>query len=178
MAVEVSGVTPRAHHSWIKGQPPLQSPTSDRLSVTQLTPLRLRFQRTSQQHAMPVRSPALPQPHPRSWLVNARWKPEDSFTRTQVFLFSVIHTLSCWLALCNLFALGLAVTAPQDWNVSQRLLLAFCYLLIIGSLTAVWCCLQPRPQSQAWGLWSVIAFWLCYILKLSHWVAGMTARLA
>jgi hypothetical protein len=38
-----------------------------------------------------------------------------------------------------LFTLGLAVTAPQDWNVGQKLLLASCYLLIVGSLTAVWC---------------------------------------
>jgi hypothetical protein len=52
--VEVTGVTPRTHHSWIKGQLPLQSPTSDRLSMIQLVPLRLRFQRTSQQHAITV----------------------------------------------------------------------------------------------------------------------------
>jgi hypothetical protein len=38
-----------------------------------------------------------------------------------------------------LFPLGLAVTAPQDWNIAQKLLLASCYLLIVGSLIAVWC---------------------------------------
>jgi hypothetical protein len=38
-----------------------------------------------------------------------------------------------------LFTLGLAATAPQDWNVGQKLLLAFCYLLIVGSLTALQC---------------------------------------
>jgi hypothetical protein len=38
-----------------------------------------------------------------------------------------------------LFALGLAVTAPQDWSVVQRLLLALCYRLTVGSLTAVLC---------------------------------------
>jgi hypothetical protein len=38
-----------------------------------------------------------------------------------------------------LFALGLAVAAPQDCKVGQKLLLAFCYLLIVGSLTAVYC---------------------------------------
>jgi hypothetical protein len=35
------------------------------------------------------RSPALPQPHPGSWLVNTRCKPEDSFTRTQ--MCSLLH---------------------------------------------------------------------------------------
>jgi hypothetical protein len=49
-AVKVTGVTPWIHHSWIKEQPPLQSQTSDRLSVTQVTPLRLSFQRTTQQY--------------------------------------------------------------------------------------------------------------------------------
>jgi hypothetical protein len=32
-----------------------------------------------------LRSPALPQPYPGSWLVNARQKPEDSSTRTQMY---------------------------------------------------------------------------------------------
>jgi hypothetical protein len=38
-----------------------------------------------------------------------------------------------------LFAIGLAVTAPQEWNTGQKLLLAFCYLLIVRSLSAVQC---------------------------------------
>jgi hypothetical protein len=47
-----------------------------------------------------------------------------------ILLISIVATL---------FALGLAVTAPQDWNTGQRLLLPSCYLLIVGSLTAVQC---------------------------------------
>jgi hypothetical protein len=38
-----------------------------------------------------------------------------------------------------LFALGLTVTATQYWNIGQRLLLVFCYLLIVGSFTAGQC---------------------------------------
>jgi hypothetical protein len=37
-----------------------------------------------------------------------------------------------------LFTPGLAVTAPQDWHLGKKLLLASCYLLIVGSLTAAW----------------------------------------
>jgi hypothetical protein len=75
-------------------------------------------------------------------LVNAWWKPEDSSTRTQVYpLFYHPYLILLINIVAILFALGLAVTAPQDWNLGQRLLLAFCYLLIVGSLTAVRCCL-------------------------------------
>jgi hypothetical protein len=38
-----------------------------------------------------------------------------------------------------LFTLGLAITAPQDWTVDQKLPVASCYLLIVGRLTAVQC---------------------------------------
>jgi hypothetical protein len=56
----VAGVTPGIHHYWIKRQPPLQRPTSDKLSATQLTPLRLSFQSASQQRAITeeISSPA------------------------------------------------------------------------------------------------------------------------
>jgi hypothetical protein len=45
-----------------------------------------------------------------------------------ILLISIVATL---------FTLGLAITAPQDWNIGQRILLASCYLLIVGRLTAV-----------------------------------------
>jgi hypothetical protein len=45
-----------------------------------------------------------------------------------ILLISIVATV---------FALRLAITAPQDWNIGQKLLVASCYLLIVGSLTAV-----------------------------------------
>jgi hypothetical protein len=49
------------------------------------------------------------------------------------YLILLISTVAIW------FILGLAITAQQDWYVCQKLLLTSCYLLIAGSLTAVWC---------------------------------------
>jgi LPS O-antigen subunit length determinant protein (WzzB/FepE family) len=54
-------------------------------------------------------------------------------------LFCHLYTILLTSIVAILFALGLAITSPQDWNVSQKLLLASCYLLIVGSLTAVQC---------------------------------------
>jgi hypothetical protein len=54
-------------------------------------------------------------------------------------LFFHPYTILLISIVAILFALGLAVTAPQDWNIGQRLLLAFYHLLIVESLTAVRC---------------------------------------
>ena len=36
-----------------------------------------------------------------------------------------------------LFAIGLASVTPQDWDLSQKLRLAVCYLTIVGSLILI-----------------------------------------
>ena len=36
-----------------------------------------------------------------------------------------------------LFATGLAPAAPQDWDLSQKLQLAVCYLTIVGRLILI-----------------------------------------
>jgi LPS O-antigen subunit length determinant protein (WzzB/FepE family) len=76
------------------------------------------------------------------WLVNTHQKPEYSSTRMQMYpLFCHPYLIMLISIVAILFALGLAVTAPQDWNLGQILIQAFCYLLIVGSITAIWCCL-------------------------------------
>jgi hypothetical protein len=82
MYVKVTGINPWIHHSQMKKA---AAPTdlNNWQSVHDPTnPLRLRFQRMSQQHQSPERAPALIQPPPGSWLVNAWQKPEDSLVRT------------------------------------------------------------------------------------------------
>jgi hypothetical protein len=61
------------------------------------------------------RSPALPQPHPGSWLVNAWQKPEDSFTRTQMY------PLLCHPHLILLIILMQSVYARTGCYCSPRL---------------------------------------------------------
>ena len=40
-----------------------------------------------------------------------------------------------------LFALELPSATPQDWNLGQKLLLAVCYLIIVGSIMLIRCLL-------------------------------------
>jgi hypothetical protein len=93
-AVEVTGVTPGTHHSWIKGQPPLQNPMSDRLSMTQLTQIKVPENVTTAFHHWRDLQPCpshIPEPgwsmHGRSLRIHS---PEH-----KCILFSVTHTVSC-----------------------------------------------------------------------------------
>jgi hypothetical protein len=136
-AVKVAGFTSWIHHSRIKKVATPVDPNDWQAVRDSTNALRLKLHRTSQWSTM-ARETSSPVPSTsRSWLVNAWQKPEDSPTRTQMYPY-IILLIS---VVAILFALGLAVTAPQDWNLGQRLLLVFCYLLIVGSLTAVRCCL-------------------------------------
>ena len=40
-----------------------------------------------------------------------------------------------------LFAIGLASVTAQDWDLDQKLQLALCYLIIVGSLILIRCLL-------------------------------------
>jgi hypothetical protein len=61
------------------------------------------------------RSPALPQPHPGSWLVNPWQKPEDSFTRTQMY------PLLCHSYLILLISIMQCVCTRTGCHCSPRL---------------------------------------------------------
>jgi hypothetical protein len=141
MTVKVTGTTPWIHHSQIKKAAAPTDPNDWQAVRDSTNLLRLRFQR--------IVTVACHQPRDlqscssyiqKAGLVNTRQKPEDLSTRTQMYpLFCHPYLILLISIVAILFALRLPVTAPQDWNIGQRLLLAFCYLLIIGSLTAVRC---------------------------------------
>jgi hypothetical protein len=52
MAVKIAGITPWIHHSWIKKAAAHTDPNNWQAIRDPINPLKLRFQRTSQQHAI------------------------------------------------------------------------------------------------------------------------------
>ena len=68
------------------------------------------------------------------WVVNAWLKREDPAIKTSMDFHCQPWTLSLIAIISVLFATGLALVAPQDWDLGQKLQLAVCYLTVVGSL--------------------------------------------
>jgi hypothetical protein len=76
-AVKIAGITPWIHHSQIKKAAAPVDPNDWQAIHDATNLLKLRFQRIHNSTPLPKRASALLQPPPRSWMVNAWWKPED-----------------------------------------------------------------------------------------------------
>ena len=68
------------------------------------------------------------------WVVNARLSVRIQLSKHQWIFNCQPWTLSLIAIISVLFATGLALVAPQDWDLGQKLQLAVCYLTVVGSV--------------------------------------------
>jgi hypothetical protein len=109
------------------------------------------------------RSSALPQPHPRNWLVNAWQKPKDSFTRTQMY------PLLCHPYLILLISIVQSVCTKTGCHCSPRLECkpeSTAGLLLSSHSRKLYCCLVSsvvQTQSVS-GMRSLMCYCLLTLL--------------
>jgi hypothetical protein len=108
------------------------------------------------------RSTALPQPHPGSWLVNAWQKPEDSFTKTQMY------PLLCHPYLILLISIMQSVCTRTGCHCSPRLECTpeiTAGLLLSSHGRKPYCCLVSSvAQTPVSGMRSLMCYCLLTLL--------------
>lgn len=72
-----------------------------------------------------------------SWEVNAQLKPEDPAIKISMDFHCQPWTVSLIAIISVFFTKGLALVAPQDWDLGQKPQLAVCYLTVVGSLILI-----------------------------------------
>ena len=155
-AIKVTGIIPWIQHTrvkkpaascdentWKAGQDP-ENPLKIWLQKQQPSPTKeaepcsnhsgSRLVNTRQKLAD---SSALLQPHASSWLVNSRRKFEALAIKILIDFHCQPWPLSLIGIIAMHFTTGLASVAPQDWDLSQKLQLAACYLTIVGRLILI-----------------------------------------
>ena len=93
-------------------------------------------------------SSALLQPHSSSCLVNAWQKLKDLAIKISMDIYCQPWPLSLIGIIAVLFAIGLASVTAQDWDLDQKLQLALCYIIIVGSLILIRCLLWSILQTK------------------------------
>ena len=159
-AVKVTGIIPWIHHTRVKKAAASCNEDTWKTVWDPENPLKVWFQKqwssltkdadpcSSHSRSWLVHarqkleaSSALLQPHSSSCLVNAWQKLKDLAIKISMDIYCQPWPLSLIGIIAVLFAIGLASVTAQDWDLDQKLQLALCYLIIVGSLILIRCLL-------------------------------------